>query len=202
MQCQSVCYAISALTIGRNSTKFDVWVTWMGHALSYFFGPAPWGSKGQISCNFNYKVIFRDLFTKLCVCSHKYKIQNISEGIFILSPGSCTRGGTLGCRGFPGGRKLFFSKHGHVAYQIDGDDKQNRMQVFFHPMVTLVTLGWGQKVKYHWISASMSIIKLFYQTLCACLQIEDRKRIGQNFHTVAGVMPQGWDLGLLVGQKL
>ena len=24
-----------------------------------------------------------------------------------------------------------FSKHGHVAYQIDGDDKQNRMQLKF-----------------------------------------------------------------------
>ena len=24
-----------------------------------------------------------------------------------------------------------FFKHGHVAYQIDGDDKQNRMQVKF-----------------------------------------------------------------------
>ena len=30
----------------------------------------------------------------------------------------------LGC---PGGQ--FFFKHGHVAYQINGDDEQNRMQV-------------------------------------------------------------------------
>ena len=30
----------------------------------------------------------------------------------------------LGC---PGGQILL--KHGHVAYQIDGDDKQNKMQV-------------------------------------------------------------------------
>ena len=34
--------------------------------------------------------------------------------------------GALGCPGVN-----FFSKHGHVAYQIDGDDKQNRMQVTF-----------------------------------------------------------------------
>ena len=27
--------------------------------------------------------------------------------------------------------KKFFFKHGHVAYQIDEDDKQNRMQVKF-----------------------------------------------------------------------
>ena len=40
-----------------------------------FFGPAPWdpgeGSKGQISFNFNYKVNFKDFYSKLCVCSHK-----------------------------------------------------------------------------------------------------------------------------------
>ena len=27
--------------------------------------------------------------------------------------------------------QTFFSKHGHVAYQIDGDDEQNKMQVKF-----------------------------------------------------------------------
>ena len=27
--------------------------------------------------------------------------------------------------------KEFFPKHGHVAYQIDGDDEQNRMQATF-----------------------------------------------------------------------
>ena len=47
-----------------------------------------------------------------------------------------------------GSKKKNF-KHGHVAYQIDRDDEQNRMQVNFHPRVKLVTLGWGQKVKYH-----------------------------------------------------
>ena len=58
------------------------------------------------------------------------KDTNISDGIFILSPGSCPRGGTLGHWGYPG-VKLFFFKHGHVAYQIDGDDEQNKMQVTF-----------------------------------------------------------------------
>ena len=32
--------------------------------------------------------------------------------------------------GVPRGSKKKF-KHGHVAYQIDGDDEQNRMQVTF-----------------------------------------------------------------------
>ena len=36
--------------------------------------------------------------------------------------------GVLGC---PGGQKFILFKHGHVAYQIDEDDEQNRMQVKF-----------------------------------------------------------------------
>ena len=34
--------------------------------------------------------------------------------------------GAIGCPGVN-----FVFKHGHVAYQIDEDDKQNRVQVFF-----------------------------------------------------------------------
>ena len=48
---------------------------------------------------------------------------NISDGIFILSPGPCPRGGTLGRWGAQGVQNF---KHGHVAYQIDGDDEQNK----------------------------------------------------------------------------
>ena len=106
----------------------------MRRAKSIFFGPAPWGpgegSKGQISFNLNYKVNFKDLYSKLCVCSNKCKIQNISDGIFTLSPGSCRRVRTSRHWGCPWVKIIFF-KHGHVAYQIDGDDKQNRMQVTF-----------------------------------------------------------------------
>ena len=34
-------------------------------------------------------------------------------------------------RGLGVPRGSIFFKHGHVAYQIDGDDKQNRMRVTF-----------------------------------------------------------------------
>ena len=75
------------------------------------FFPAPWdpgeGPKGKIS-NFNYKVDFKDFKTKLCVSSHKRKIKNISDGIFIWPPGSCPRGGTWGYRGGGVGVKFFF----------------------------------------------------------------------------------------------
>ena len=91
----------------------------------------PWNEvKGQISLNFGYHVNFKGFYTKFCVCSHKLNIQNISDRIFILSPGSCPRSGTLGHWGYPGGQTFFF-QHGHVAYQIDGDDEQNKMQVIF-----------------------------------------------------------------------
>ena len=49
-----------------------------------------------------------------------------------MSPGSCPRGGTLG-RSVPRGGGVKKFKYGHAAYQIDGDDEQNRMQVKFLP---------------------------------------------------------------------
>ena len=79
-------------------------------------------------------------------------MQNISDGIFILSPGSCPRGGTLGpwgALGGPGGQKNFFFEHGHVVYQIDGGDEQNRMQVKFLSLGQTGDLGVRSKVKYH-----------------------------------------------------
>ena len=45
----------------------------------------------------------------------------------------------------------------------------------------------------------MSILRFLYQSLCGFLHIKDRKHIEQNFHSVAGVLPQGWDLGVLGG---
>ena len=45
-----------------------------------------------------------------------------------MSPRSYSRSGTSGCFG-----SNFFSKHGRVAYQIEGDDEQTRIQVKFSP---------------------------------------------------------------------
>ena len=66
-----------------------------------------------------------------------------------------------------GSKKIFF-KHGHVAYQIDGDDKQNRMQVKFSSLGLTGDLGVrsnGQislHFRYH------VNLKDFYTKLCAC----------------------------------
>ena len=40
-------------------------------------------------------------------------------------------GWDFGALGVPRGVKKLFFKHGHVAYQINGDDEQNKMQVTF-----------------------------------------------------------------------
>ena len=48
------------------------------------------------------------------------------------------QGSDLGALGVPRGVKKI--EHGHVSYQIVGDDEQKRMQVNFHPRFKLVTL--------------------------------------------------------------
>ena len=40
-------------------------------------------------------------------------------------------GWDFGPVGVPRGSNNFFFKHGHVAYQMEGDDEQNKMQVTF-----------------------------------------------------------------------
>ena len=44
-----------------------------------------------------------------------------------MSPGSYSRGGSWGCLW------VIFSKHGRVAYQIEGDGEQNGEQVKCSP---------------------------------------------------------------------
>ena len=41
------------------------------------------------------------------------------------------QGWNFGALGGAQGVNFFFFKHGHVVYQINGDDEQNRMQVNF-----------------------------------------------------------------------
>ena len=52
--------------------------------------------------------------------------KHIRQGFY-----SVARGGTFGHWGCPRGQKFIFFKHGHVAYQIDRGDEQNRMLVKF-----------------------------------------------------------------------
>ena len=86
-------------------------------------------SKGQISFNFNYKINFKDfLYQTLCVFSQMKDTTHIRQDFYSVA-WVMSKGWDLGALGVPRGLKNF--KHGHVAYQIGGDDKQNRMQVKF-----------------------------------------------------------------------
>ena len=67
------------------------------------------------------------------------------------------------------------------------------VKLFFGPAPG--ALRRGQKVKYHLISITKSISKIFYQTLCVFSQMKDTKHIRRDFHSVPWVMPQGWDFG-------
>ena len=57
-------------------------------------------------------------------------------------------------------------------------------------------------LKYHLFQLPCQFQRFLYQTLCVFSQIQDRKHTEQNFHSVAGVMPQGGTRGCWVGQKL
>ena len=64
----------------------------------------------------------------VCVLTNE-RYKTYQTGFLFCHLGHAPGVGPLGT-GVPRGVNLFF-KHGHVAYQIDGDGEQNRMQVTF-----------------------------------------------------------------------
>ena len=59
------------------------------------------------------------------------------------------QGWDFGALGVPRWSEIYFFKQGHVAYQIDEDDAQNRMQVKFSSYGQTDNLWVRFKVKYH-----------------------------------------------------
>ena len=68
----------------------------------------------------------------VCVLTNE-RYKTYQTGFSFCPLGHAPRVGLWGAGGCPGGKKKF--NHGHVVYQIDGDDEQNRM----HHRVKLVT---------------------------------------------------------------
>ena len=56
----------------------------------------------------------------------KHIRQDFNSAAWVMPQGS-----DFGALDVPRGSIFFSLKHGHVAYQIDRDDEQNRMQVKF-----------------------------------------------------------------------
>ena len=104
----------------------------MGRATSIFFYGSPTGALGRgqkvkyhlISITKSISKIFIPNF--VCVLTNE-RYKTYQTGVLFYRLGHTPGVGLWGT----GGQKNFFFKHGHVAYQIKGDDKQNRMQVTF-----------------------------------------------------------------------
>ena len=75
--------------------------------------------------------------------------------------------GLRGAGGAEGVKKLFF-KHGHVAYQIDGDDEWNRMQVKFSSYGKTGNLGVRSKGQISLNFGYHVNVKDVYTKLCVC----------------------------------
>ena len=62
---------------------------------------------------------------------------------------------------------------------------------------------YAQKMQDAKVTKSLTVsISIFYTKLWVFSQIKDRKHIEQNFHSVARIKPQEWDLGVLGGGGL
>ena len=72
----------------------------------------------------------RFLYQTLSLFSQMRDTKRIRRDFHSI-PWVMPQGSDLGVLGVPRGSKKILFKHGHVAYQIDRDDKQNRMQVKF-----------------------------------------------------------------------
>ena len=123
----------------------------MGRATADCFGPAPWGP-GEVS-KVNYHLIsITKSISMICMpnflcfpANKRYKTYQ-TEFIF-YKLGHAQGVGLLGA----GDAQVFQNKFqlSHVAYQFNGDDKQNIIQIKLLPYGQTGDLGWGQKVKYH-----------------------------------------------------
>ena len=107
-------------------------LTCIGRATSnLFLAPTPGAlSRGQISYNFNYKVNFKDVYTKLvCVLTNE-RYKTYQTGFLRWDFGA------LGC---PGGQK----NSNMVMWYIKSTGMTSRTEYKynFHLMVKLVTLG-------------------------------------------------------------
>ena len=107
----------------------------MGRATSNFFLAPPPGALGRgqkvkyhlISITKSISKIFIPNF--VCVLTNE-RYKTYQTGFVFCPLGHAPGVGLWGAGGAPG-VKFFFFKHGHVVYQIDGDDQQNKMQETF-----------------------------------------------------------------------
>ena len=105
----------------------------MGRATAFFFGPAPWGGGQKVKyhlISITKSILKIFIPNVVCVLTNE-RYKTYQTGFLFCHLGHAPGVGLRGAGGAQGVKKFFFFKHGHVAYQIDGDDEQKRMQVKF-----------------------------------------------------------------------
>ena len=124
----------------------------MGRATSNFFLATPPGARGRGQKVKYYKISITKTISKIfipnfvCVLTNE-RYKTYQTGFSFCRLVHAPRVGLWGAGGAQGVKKKIF-KHGHVAYQIDGDKEQNRMQVKFTSKGQTGDLGVRSKVKY------------------------------------------------------
>ena len=106
----------------------------MNVACKSTFWPLPWGHEEALNGLISSIIIKFQLQSQIqrflipnCVCAFiNERCKSYRRGFFILLLGSCPRGGAWGCWG----PNFFSSKHGHMTYQIEGDDKKLSFRLF------------------------------------------------------------------------
>ena len=173
---------------------------------TFFFGPARWGPgegpKGQILLNiikFKLQSQFqRFLNQTLCVFSQTKDIKHIGRDFHSLA-WVMPQGSDLGVSwGVEWSKKIFFPKFNQIWCVSNLHQWHMQQHNFFcpHPLGPWVRAKRSNII----ISQSQSQFQRFLnQTLCVFSQLKDLKHIRRDFHSVAWVMPQGWDLGVPSG---
>ena len=103
----------------------------------------------------------------MCILTNE-RYKTYQTGFSFCRLGHAPGVGLRGAGGAQEGQKYFFFKHGHVAYQIDEDNEQNRMQVKYSSYGQTGDLGVRSKGQ---ISLNFSYhvnSKDFCTKLCVC----------------------------------
>ena len=99
-----------------------------------FLAPPP-GAQGRGQKVKYHLILITKLISKIFIPNFVFVLTNGRYKTYQTGFSFCRLGHAPGVglwgAGVPRGSKNFFFKHGHVAYQIDENDEQNRMQVNF-----------------------------------------------------------------------
>ena len=117
-----------------------------------FFGPAPWGpgegSKGQISFNLITKSVSKIFIPNFVCVLTNVRFKTNRTGFFFCRRGNAQGVGLWGAGGAQGVKSLFFSNMVMWHIKKTGWRAEQNASKNFILGSKLVTLGWGQKVKY------------------------------------------------------